>query len=187
MRLGSGRRYERTCYGEHVRTVGRLLLGLVVLGLLLGLVTRGRWPRDRLGALLALALTPALLHAAYVTWTSLAIGVDPVWIGLFLGAAVAGVVGAWWYAQRLARERPLSAALVVPGHALAQGLVAGLVERAAVTLGQAFDPMATAAFGGVAVLLGAALLVALPTREHFGWIPRAPRWWVALLRALGKR
>lgn len=170
-----------------MRTIGRLLLGLVVLGLLLGLVVRGRWPRDRLGVLLALAFAPALLHTAYVTWTSLTIGVDAVWIGLFLGAAVVGVAAAWWYALRLARERPLSAAMLVPGHALAQGLVAGLVERAAVVLGHAFDPMVAAAFGGVAVLLGAALLVALPTREHFGWIPRAPRWWVALLRALGKR
>lgn len=170
-----------------MRTLGRLLLGLIVLGLLLGVVVRGRWPRGALRSLLAIAFVPALLHAGYAGWASADAGVDPTWVGLFVVAALAAVAGAWWYAVRLAPLRPLSAALVVPGHALAQGLAAGLLERAAVAAGQAFDPLAAATFAGVAVLFGAALVVALPRREHFGWLPRAPRWWVALLRALGKR
>ena len=170
-----------------MRTVGRLLLGLIVLGLLLGLAVRGRWPRRALAQLIAIAFLPAFLHGLYVSWVSLDAGVDAAWVGLFLGTVLAITLTAWWYAVRLAPARPLSAALVVPGHALAQSLGAGFLERAAVAQGQGFDPLAAAAFGGVAVLLGAALLVILPTREHFGWIPRAPRWWVALLRALGKR
>lgn len=170
-----------------MRTLGRLLIGLVVLGLMLGFVVRGRWPRSQLRWLLALCFVPAVLHAAYYTHASLTQGVAPAWVGAYLGVALVGTVLAWWYALRLAPIRPFGAALMVPGHALFQGLLTGLLERAVIALGTSIDPVGTAALAGVAAMLAAALVIVLPTRDHFPGLPRAPRWWVALLRALGKR
>lgn len=170
-----------------MRTLGRLLIGLIVLGLMLGFIVRGRWPRAQLRWLIALCFLPAALHAAFYTHAALEAGVEPLWVGGYLGVALAGIVFAWWYALRLAPLRPFAAALIVPGHALFQALLTGLLERAVIALGTAIDPVGTAALGGVSAMLAAALVIVLPTREHFPALPRAPRWWVALLRALGKR
>jgi len=170
-----------------MRTIGRFALALVVLGLMLGFTLRGRWPRSRLPALLALALVPAVVHALVSAWSAQRFGVDSSWLALYLVSTSAAVAMAWRYAVRLSRERPFSAALVVPGHALAQAFVTGLLERAVVALGHAFDPLGIVALGGAAIVAGGALAVVLPTRAHLTWLPRAPRWWRALLRALGKR
>lgn len=170
-----------------MRTLGRFLIGLIVLGLMLGFVMRGRWPRSQLRPLLALCFVPALLHGAFYTHAAFAAGVSAAWVGTYLGVVLTGIAAAWWYAQRSAPLRPLATALLVPGHALAQGLATGLLERAVAAVGAATDQVGTAALLGVAAMLAAALLVVLPTRDHFPWLPRAPRWWVALLRTLGKR
>ncbi len=170
-----------------MRTLGRLLIGLIVLGLMLGFIVRGRWPRSQLRWLIALCFLPATLHAAYYTHGAWAEGVAPGWVGAYLGVALVGIAAAWWYTLRLAPLRPFAAALLVPGHALFQGLWTGVLERAVVALGASIDPVGTAALGGVSALLAAALVIVLPTRDHFPGLPRAPRWWVALLRALGKR
>ncbi|TVR85093.1 MAG: hypothetical protein EA416_17625 [Trueperaceae bacterium] len=170
-----------------MRTLGRLLIGLIVLGLMLGFIVRGRWPRSQLRWLIALCFLPATLHAGYYTQAALAEGVVPGWVGAYLGVALVGIVFAWWYTLRLAPSRPFGAALMVPGHALAQGLLTGLLERAVIALGASIDPVGTAALGGVSAMLAAALVIVLPTRDHFPGLPRAPRWWVALMRVLGKR
>ena len=170
-----------------MRILGRLFIGLLVLGLMLGFMLRGRWPRHQLRWLIAICFVPAVLHAGLVAYGALDEGVEAGWVGLYLGVVLSSALGAWWYLLRLAPHKPFSAALLVPGQALFQSLASGALERAVIALGAAVDPVATAAYAGVAVLLGAALLVVLPTREHFPRLPRAPAWWVALLRALGKR
>ena len=170
-----------------MRTLGRLFIGLIVLGLMLGFVVRGRWPRRHLRWLVAVCFVPALLHAGYAAVAAAGEGVDPVWVGVFVGVALTSALAGWWYAVRIAPARPVGAALVVPAQALFQGLASGALERAVIALGASVDPVATAALGGVAIMLASALLVVLPTREHFPQLPRAPAWWVALMRALGKR
>jgi len=170
-----------------VRTLGRLFIGLIVLGLILGFIVRGRWPRRQLRWLVAVCFVPALLHAAYIGMHAAGEGVALAWVGVFVGVALTSAVAGWWYAVRIAPARPVGAALVVPAQALFQGLASGALERAVIALGASVDLVATAAFGGVAMMLAAALLVVLPTREHFPQLPRAPTWWVALMRALGKR
>lgn len=170
-----------------MRTLGRLFIGLIVLGLMLGFVVRGRWPRRHLRWLVAVCFAPALLHAVYTGMHAAGEGVELAWVGVFVGVALTSALAGWWYAVRIAPARPVGAALVVPAQALFQGLASGALERAVIAMGASVDPVATAALGGVAIMLAAALLVVLPTREHFRWLPRAPAWWVALLRALGKR
>jgi hypothetical protein len=170
-----------------VRTLGRLLIGLIRLGLLLGFMLRGRWPRQRLRWLLAACFLPALVHAGLAAAGALDDGVDAGWVVLFLVATLASAAGGWHFAARLAPFRPFSAALVVPGQAMFQGLATGALERAVIALGASVNPVATAAFVGVAVMLGTALAVVLPTRAHFPGLPRAPAWWVALMRTLGRR
>ncbi len=164
-----------------------MLLGLIVLGVILGFVLRGRWPRHRLPWLLAAAFMPALAHLAFIAFRSSAEGVAAAWIGLYLAVTAASVAAAWWYARRLAPIRPASAALLVPGQALFQWLATGVLERAVIVLGAAPDPIATVAFGGFAIMVGTALLIALPTRQHLPAGPRAPAWWIALMRTLQKR
>ncbi len=170
-----------------MRTLGRLFIGLIVLGLILGFMLRGRWPRHQLRWVIAVAFVPALLHLAVSASSARAEGIEFSLVGLYLVVVLASVAAAWWYAVRLAPTRPGSAALMVPVQALLQGLATGALERAVIVTGAAVDPVATAAFGGAAILLGTALLVILPTRAHFPWLPRAPDWWVALLRARGRR
>lgn len=170
-----------------MRTLGRLFIGLIVLGLMLGFIVRGRWPRRQLRWLVAVCFVPALLHAAYIGMHAAGEGVELAWVGIFVGVALTSALAGWWYAVRIAPARPVGAALVVPAQALFQGLASGALERAVIALGASVDLVATAAFGGVAMMLAAALLVVLPTREHFPQLPRAPAWWVALMRVLGKR
>lgn len=170
-----------------MRLLGRLLIGLLLLGLMLGVMLRGRWPRRQLPWLIAICFVPAVLHASLVAYGAFDEGVEVNWFGLYLGVALGSAFAAWWFLVRLAPRRPFMAALLVPGQALFQSLATGALERSVIALGAAVDPTATAAYVGVAVMLGASLLVLLPTREHFPRLPRAPAWWVALLRALEKR
>lgn len=170
-----------------MRTLLRFALALVVVGVMLGVGLRARWPRRRHGLLLALAFVPAFVHALAMGWAAHGAGVATATTATFLVAALAAVGGSWWYAERERRRRPVWCALVVPAHALLQTLLSGALERAVVARGQAFDPLATVALGGVAIVVGTALAVALPGREHAPALPRAPRWWVALMRTLGRR
>jgi hypothetical protein len=170
-----------------MRVLGRMLLGLIVLGVILGFVLRNRWPRHQLPWLLAAAFAPALLHLAFIAFRSGAEGVAPRWVGLYVAVTAATAAAAWWQARRLADVRSASAALLVPAQALLQWVATGVLERAVIALGAAPDPIATVAFVGVAIMVGTALLVALPSRAHLPAGPRAPAWWVALMRTLGRR
>ncbi len=170
-----------------MRTLGRLFIGVILLGLMLGFTLRERWPRRHLRWLFVACFMPAVAHAVFAVFAAVDASVEPAWVISYLGVVSISVVAAWWYLLRLVPTHPFSAALVVPGQALLQGLATGGLERVVIARGAAVDPVATAVFGGVALLLGAALLVVLPTREHFPNLPRAPAWWVALMRTLGKR
>jgi hypothetical protein len=76
----------------------------------------------------------------------------------------------------------------VPAQAFVQVGFASLLGRAAAISGAAVDILPGVALLGITVAIGSALVVMLPTREHF---PRfgigTPRWWTALDRTLRRR
>jgi hypothetical protein len=161
-----------------------MLIGLVLLGLVLGWILRSKVPRARLGSVVAAAFVPAVVHALFTVWWAGAVGLD--WPPLLVyGAAVAVLLAlAFVWTTRTARERPLLAALGVPGHALVQSLLTSLLGRLTLAVGAVLDPLPGLLLLGIAVSFGAALLVLLPTREQLGF--RTPRWWSALGR-IGRR
>jgi hypothetical protein len=167
-----------------VRILGRMLIGLILLGLVLGWILRPRVPRSKLPLLLAAAFVPALLHALFTGWWAVRIGVASAALAGYGVAVVVLLVVGWLWTQRTAPQRPFLAALGVPGHAVVQMVATSLLGRFTLAVGAVLDPLPGVVLLGVATALGAALLVILPTREHLGWNP--PRWWTALGR-IGRR
>jgi hypothetical protein len=167
-----------------VRALGRLLLGLIVLGLLAGFVLRSRVPRRQLPWVVAGAFAPALLHAVGTSVWAVAVGVEPVWVTLYAAGALGTIAVAWWWLRRLTPERPFVAPLTVPLQAGAQVGITTALGRAAVAAGAAVDVLPAVGLLGASVAVAAALLVVLPSRAHLPSLPtpRAPAW----LRALGR-
>jgi hypothetical protein len=171
-----------------VRTIGRLMVGLVLAGLVAGWILRGRVPRTRLPWVIAGAFGPAFVHGVATLWWIASLGVDLAWVmGYGLLAAIL-IVGAWWWMRGAVPTRPFLAAVAVPVHAFVQVALTSALGRAAGPAGAAVDVLPGVALLGVTVAFAAALAVLLPTREHF---PRfgipVPRWLRALGRVAGRR
>ncbi|MBA2668710.1 MAG: hypothetical protein H0U69_16935 [Trueperaceae bacterium] len=165
-----------------------MLLGIVLLGLVAGWIVRPRLPRRRLPLVLALAFAPAVVHGVGITWWSTAAGFPPAFVA-FYGVAVAVLLGlSWWWLRRSYGTRPFMAPFALPVQAFLQVMLTSLLGRSTSAAGVAVDILPGVALMGLAVAIASALVVVLPTRDHF---PRfgvsAPRWLRALGRALGRR
>jgi hypothetical protein len=162
-----------------------MLIWLVLLGLIAGWILRSRVGRSQLPLVIALAFAPAVVHGVGTTWWALSVGVDPIWVAGFAALWLLLVALAWWWLRRTAPVRPFLAPLAVPAQAFLQFALTSLLGRAATGAGAAVDVLPGVAMLGATLAIGAALLVMLPTREHFPrlGLPTAPRWWTALGRA----
>jgi hypothetical protein len=171
-----------------VRTLGRLMIGLVLLGLVAGWILRPRLPRRRLPAVIALAFLPAAVHALGTAWWALGVGITAAWVALYAVACLALVTLGWWLLRASASRRPFTAPLAVPVQAFVQVALTSLLARAPGAAGAVVDVLSGVVLVGAGVMVAAALVVLLPTRDHF---PRfgipTPRWLQALGRTMRGR
>jgi hypothetical protein len=150
-----------------VRTLGRLLIGLVLLGLVAGWMLRPHLPRRRLGLVLALVFLPAALHALALTWWASGVGVAALPLAGYAAGCAVTIALAWWWLQRTAPTRPFTAPLAVPAQAFVQVAATSLLGRGTDPLGAAVDVLPGLTLLGASVAIAAALVGILPTREHF--------------------
>ena len=166
-----------------MRTLGRLMIGLILLGLVAGWILRPRLPRRRLPAVIALAFLPAAVHAVATSWWAIGVGITAAWVAGYVVACLGLVALAWWFLRGRASERPFTAPLAVPVQAFVQVALTSALGRAPGAEGAVVDVLSGVVLVGAGVTVAAALVVLLPTRDHF---PRfgipTPRW----MRALGR-
>ena len=129
-----------------------------------------------------------LERACWTVWWIASLGLDLVWATCYGVLAASLIAGAWWWMRAAAPTRPFLAALAVPVHAFVQVALTSALGRVAGSAGASVDVLPGVALLGITVAFAAALVVLLPSREHF---PRlgipAPRWLRGLGRVFGRR
>jgi len=156
-----------------VRPLGAFLLVLLALGLGFGWTARRRWgPLSGVRPwLLALGLAPA--HAVALGIAGALMGVDGGPLVAFAGATLALVLAAAAAVAWLLRDRPRWSSLVLPAHAVAQGMVTALLAGPFAAVGADPPTAGSPAVLAIALFLAAAWWVWLPGRR--GRAARAPR------------
>lgn len=139
----------------------RLTLILLLLGIGVGVALRVGLKRGALMRLLPFALAPWALHLLYVVSVALRRaegGAGALVAFILVSAALAGL--AWMIARRFAVGRPLLAALVPAGLALAYGLAPLFwFSRTLRARGVNLDVIPTALLAGATLVLSVALIV----------------------------